>query len=145
MALTKVAPSDAQQDAPQPGRRFLSSPWVVVGSAAVMLLAFGAVFLQHPTLSPPTRDPAWYTWRAELLAHARPSTIVREWGPFGMFSGGYRVTTPLLGAWLIQVAGVSNMTFSIMVMVAAPALAGLALAAFAWRHRRDPLLFLLTL
>ena len=144
MALTKVAPADAQREAPQPGRRFLSSPWVVLGSAAVMLLALGAVFLQHPTLSPPTRDPAWYTWRAELLAHARPSSIVREWGPFGMFSGGYRVTTPLLGAWLMGVAGVSRFTFSILVMVAMPTLSSLALAAFAYRHRRDPLLFLLT-
>jgi hypothetical protein len=61
-----------------------------------------------------------------------------------MFSGGYRVTTPLLGAWLMGVAGVSRFTFSILVMVAVPTLGSLALAAFAYRHRRDPLLFLLT-
>src|SRR5919198_1559049 len=93
---------------------------------------------------PPRPREAADPERHNLLAHAPPSTVVREWGPFGMFSGGYRVTTPLLGAWLIQVAGVSKFTFSILVMVVAPALAGLALSAFAWRHRRDPLLFLLT-
>ncbi len=144
MALTEVAPPGAREEAPEPGRRFLGSPWVVLASAALMLLAFGFVFLKHPTLSPPTRDPAWYTWRAELLAHAQPVSIVREWGPFGMFSGGYRVATPLLGAWLMGVAGVSRFSFSILVMVAVPTLASLALAVFAYRHRRDPLLFLLT-
>jgi Major Facilitator Superfamily len=143
MAVTKVRPPRLPTAEPEP-RHPLANPWVLVASVGAALLLFGGVFLIHPTLSPPTRDPAWYTWRAELLAHAPPSTIVREWGPYGMFSGGYRVTTPLLGAFLIQVAGVSRFTFSILVMVAAPALVALALGAFAWRHRRDPLLFLLT-
>jgi Major Facilitator Superfamily len=145
MALTKLRSPGAREVAQPERRNLLGNRWVQLGSVGAVLLLFGGVFLIHPTLSPPTRDPAWYTWRAELLAHAPPSAIVREWGPFGMFSGGYRVTTPLLGAFLIQVAGVSRFTFSILVMVAAPALAGLALGAFAWRHRRDPLLFLLTL
>ena len=145
MALTKVRPPRGPEVAQPERGNFLGNRWVQLGSVAAVLLLFGGVFLMHPTLSPPTRDPAWYTWRAELLAHAPPATIVREWGPYSMFSGGYRVTTPLLGAFLIQVAGVSRFTFSILVMVAAPALTGLALGAFGWRHRRDPLLFLLTL
>src|SRR5919198_4304916 len=145
MALTKVRPPRPREAADPERPNLLASPWVLLGSVAAVLLLFGGVFLIHPTLSPPTRDPAWYTWRAELLAHAPPASIVHEWGPYGMFSGGYRVTTPLLGAWLIQVAGVSRFTFSILVMVAAPALTGLALGAFGWRHRRDPVLFLLTL
>jgi hypothetical protein len=109
-----------------------------------MLLAFAWSFLTDPTLVAPTRDPAWYTWRANLLLHADPSKIVQDWGPFGMFSGGYRVTTPMLGALLMRVGGLSRYTFSIFFMVGAPVLASLALGAFAYRHRRDPLLFLLT-
>jgi hypothetical protein len=44
----------------------------------------------------------------------------------------------------MRVAGVSRYTFSIFFMVGAPVLASLALGAFAYRYRRDPLLFLLT-
>ena len=61
-----------------------------------------------------------------------------------MFSGGYRVTTPLLGALLMRVAGASRYSFAIVFMVGVPVLASLAIAAFAYRHRRDPLLFFLT-
>ena len=63
-------------------------------------------FLLHPTLTAPTRDPGWYTWRAQLLTAAKPSSVVRDWGPFGMFSGGYRVSMLLTGAWLIRMAGI---------------------------------------
>ncbi|MFN2544923.1 MAG: MFS transporter, partial [Actinomycetota bacterium] len=56
-----------------------------------------------------------------------------------------RVTTPVLGAFLMRVAGVTRFTFAILIMVGVPTLASLALAAFGYRHRRDPLLFLLTL
>src|SRR5262245_51821678 len=86
MALTKTAPPDAgAPDRPtEGGRSWLSSPWVLVASAAFMLLLFGWNFLVHPTISAPTRDPAWYTWRAQLLTAAAPANVVREWGPFGM-------------------------------------------------------------
>lgn len=144
MALTKTAPRTAGPREEGSGRSFLASPWLLLAAAAGMLLVFGWNFIVNPTLSAPTRDPAWYTWRAELLTSVDPVAIVREWGPYGMFSGGYRVTTPLLGAWLMEAGGVDKYTFSILVMVAVPTLASLALAAFAYRHRRDPLLFVLT-
>jgi hypothetical protein len=143
MALTKPASRSARARH-QPARNLLTSPWLLLAAAGAMLLVFGWNFIVNPTLSAPTRDPAWYTWRAELLTSAAPESIIREWGPYGMFSGGYRVTTPILGAWLTEVGGVSKYTFSILVMVAVPTLASLALAAFAYRHRRDPLLYLLT-
>ena len=146
MALTDVRPAPPRAEAPdRPTRSFLSNPWLMLLAVAGLLLTYGWTFLLHPTLVAPTRDPAWYTWRANLLLHAPPDAIVRNWGPFGMFSGGYRVTTPVLGALLMRVAGVSRFTFSILFMVGVPILASLAISAFAYRHRRDPLLFLLTL
>jgi hypothetical protein len=146
VALTDVRPAPPAAEAPdQRTRSFLGNPWLMLIAVAGLLLTYGWVFLIHPTLVAPTRDPAWYTWRANLLLHAPPDSIVRNWGPFGMFSGGYRVTTPVLGALLMRVAGVSRFTFSILFMVGMPILASLSIAAFAYRHRRDPLLFLLTL
>src|SRR5262245_60340405 len=98
MAVTKPAPTDtgAPDERPSEERRtWIANPWVLVASAALVLGLFGWNFLLHPTISAPTRDPAWYTWRAQLLTAAPPLDVVREWGPFGMFSGGYRVTMPL--------------------------------------------------
>src|SRR5437879_3634832 len=146
VALTDVRPAPPSAEAPErPTRSFLSNPWLMLLAVAGLLLTYGWTFLLHPTLVAPTRDPAWYTWRANLLLHAPPDAIVKDWGPFGMFSGGYRVTTPLLGALLMRVAGASRFTFAIVFMVGVPVLASLALAAFGYRHRRDPLLFFLTL
>jgi hypothetical protein len=146
MAVTEaVSPASGTPDqSTDGGRSFLASPWLLIACAAAMLVLFGWNFLLHPTLSAPTRDPAWYTWRAQLLTAAAPSSVVREWGPFGMFSGGYRVSMPLTGAWLMQMGGIHRYTFSILVMVGLPTLGALALGAFAWRHRRDPLVLLMT-
>jgi hypothetical protein len=146
MAVTQAAPpASGTPERPVEGdRSWLSSPWVLVASAVLMLALFGWNFLVHPTLSAPTRDPAWYTWRAQLLTAAAPLNVVREWGPFGMFSGGYRVSMPLTGAWLMQLGGIHRYTFSILVMVGMPTLGSLALGAFAWRHRRDPIALLMT-
>ena len=115
----------------------------LVGLSALILLAYGWTFLLDPSISAPTRDPAWYTWRANVLMNARPSLIVEEWGPFSMFSGGYRVSVPLLGALLTRVAGTDLYTFSGMMMVGMPLLTGLALGAFAYQVHRDRLLFLI--
>lgn len=147
MAVTRTAPAEALAP-PSPGERRwgpLGHPAVLLAAAALLLVAFGWSFLRDPTLVAPTRDPAWYTWRTQLLLEDEPAKLIREWGPFGMFSGGYRVATPVAGALLMRVAGVDGFTFSILLMVGTPVLASLALAAFAYRHRRDPLLFLLTL
>lgn len=118
---------------------------VLLGVVGLLLLAFGWTFLLDPSISAPTRDPAWYTWRANILLHARPSLIVEEWGPFSMFSGGYRVSVPILGALLVRIAGVDLYSFSGMMMVAVPILTGLALAAFAFRVHGDRLLFITVL
>ncbi len=146
VAVTEAAPPGAAtpEGPGRAGSRFLASPWLLLASAILILLLFGWNFLLHPTLSAPTRDPAWYTWRAQLLTATAPSSVVREWGPFGMFSGGYRVSMPLTGAWLMRMGGIHRYSFSILVMVGIPTLGSLALAAFAWRHRRDPVALLMT-
>src|SRR6266702_1884943 len=116
MALTKVAPAGARDEAPPAGPS--PYPWIMVAAAAGLFLAFGWSFLIHPTLFAPTRDPAWYTWRAELLQHAAPASLVKDWPPLNLFSGGYRVTTPVLGALLMRVAGMNQFTWTALVMVA---------------------------
>ncbi|HJS27465.1 MAG TPA: MFS transporter [Actinomycetota bacterium] len=145
MALTKDR-SEAAVQAPEPGRRGrLSSPLILIAAIALVLLAFGWTFLRDPSISAPTRDPAWYTWRSNLMMSDDPGLIAGDWGPFSMFGGGYRVTVPLYGSILQQVAGIDLYTFSAFMMVGVPALTGLALGAFSWRTHRDPLLFLLVM
>ncbi|MGH2590298.1 MAG: hypothetical protein ACRDGW_05815, partial [Actinomycetota bacterium] len=60
MALTK----DRSEQAVRPpafGRRgLLRGPIVLVVAIAIVLLAFGWTFLRDPSISAPTRDPAWY-------------------------------------------------------------------------------------
>ena len=123
----------------------LGSPLVLVVAIAVLLLAFGWTFLRDPSISAPTRDPAWYTWRSNLMLHDDPGLIAGDWGPFSMFGGGYRVAVPLYGSLLQRVAGIDLYTFSAFMMIGVPVLAGLALGVFVTRERRDPLLFLVTM
>ncbi len=130
---------------PEADDGLLGRPWVLVVAALLLLVAFGWTFLQDPTISAPTRDPAWYTWRANVLMHDSPGLIAKEWGPFSMFSGGYRVSVPLFGATLVRVAGIDLYTFSAFMMIGFPILIGLALGAFGYRVHRDRLLFLLVL
>jgi MFS family permease len=145
MALTKDRSEEAVQ-VPEAERRFgLSSPWVLVGAIAFLLIAFGWTFLRDPSISAPTRDPAWYTWRSNLMMHDAPGLIAGDWGPFSMFGGGYRVTVPLLGSILQRVAGIDLYTFSAFMMIGVPVLTGLALGAFSWRTHKDPVLFLLVM
>jgi hypothetical protein len=145
MALTDTQPAQAAA-APQPAKdRLLGSWWVIVLVAALLLLSLGWQFLFHPSITAPTRDPAWYTWRANVVLESSPGSIAREWGPGSTFSGGYRVTTPLAGALLQRVAGIDQYSFSAFLMIGIPVLAGLALGAGAYRSRKDPLIVLLSM
>jgi MFS family permease len=123
----------------------LGSPWVIGGVVLVLLLLLGWRFLADPSLSAPTRDPAWYTWRAQVILDDNPARVTGEWGPDGLFAGGYRITVPLAGALLQQVAGIDRYSFSAFLMIGIPILTALALAAALFRSRRDPLVVLTTL
>jgi MFS family permease len=118
---------------------------VIVGLALLLLLALGWELILHPAWTAPTRDPAWYTWRANVVLQSTPGLLAREWGPSGVFAGGYRVTSPLAGALLQRVAGIDQYSFSAFMMIGIPVLAGLALGAAGYRARRDPLLVLLSM
>jgi MFS family permease len=146
--VTLIRTSQADEHAvprlPTPKSR-LGSWWVIVGFALILLLALGWRFIADPSLSAPTRDPAWYTWRASVILEDDPGSIAGGWGPDNLFSGGYRVAVPLAGALLQRVAGISNYSFSAFLMLGIPILTGLALGAGAFRSRRDPLVVLLTM
>ena len=96
---TVTAPAgDRPASGRAPGARWLGSWWMIGGFALLMLLVLGWKFLADPSLSAPTRDPAWYTWRAQVIMEGDPVRVAEEWGPNGLFAGGYRVTVPLAGA-----------------------------------------------
>jgi sugar phosphate permease len=145
MALTKDRPEEVVRVA-ETRRRFRpGGPFVLVVAIAVVLLAFGWTFLRDPSISAPTRDPAWYTWRSNLILNDEPGLVAGDWGPLHMFGGGYRVSVPLYGSILQRVAGIDLYTFSAFMMIGIPVLTGLALGAASWRRHRDPLLFLVVM
>jgi hypothetical protein len=117
----------------------MGSPWAIAGAGLVLLLVFGWQFIVHPTRVAPTRDPAWYTWRANVLLQSDPGSVAAAWGPDGIFSGGYRVAVPLGGALVQRVAGVDEESFTSLMMIGIPVLTGLVLGAAVFRSRRDPL------
>ncbi|MGZ4124669.1 MAG: MFS transporter [Actinomycetota bacterium] len=143
MTITSDARSGEVVSVPEARRGALRTPAALVLVILVLLLAFGWTFLRDPSITAPTRDPAWYTWRSNLMLHDDPGLIAGDWGPFHMFGGGYRVSVPLYGSILQRVAGIDLYTFSAMMMIAIPILTGMALGVFAYRVHRDRLLFLL--
>ena len=46
-----------------------------------------------------------------------PGSVVGDWGPDGLFSGGYRVTVPLEGALLQRVAGIDTYSMAKLLML----------------------------
>ena len=145
MAATETNAAVTTAGDAAPRRSPLGSWWMIGAIALLLLLVFGWTFLADPSLTAPTRDPAWYTWRAQVILEGQPVRVVREWGPDGLFAGGYRVTVPLMGALLQRVAGIDLYTFSAFLMLGVPMLTGLALGAAFFRSRRDPLVFLTTM
>jgi MFS family permease len=149
VTLTRSTEAEADDRPPPPEEgqadSRLASWWVIVGFALVLLVALGWRFVADPSLSAPTRDPAWYTWRAGVILEDDPGSVAGAWGPDNLFSGGYRVSVPLAGALLQRVAGISTYTFSAFLMLGIPILTGLALGAGAFRSRRDGLVVLLTM
>src|SRR5688572_11680341 len=145
MALTKDRPEEVVRVAKTRRSGGLGGPIVLAVAIAFLLMAFGWTYLQDPSISAPTRDPAWYTWRSNVIMIDDPGLVAGDWGPLSMFGGGYRVSVPLYGSILQRVAGIDLYTFSAFMMVGVPVLTGLALGAFSWRRHRDPLLFLLVM
>ena len=144
MALTQDRTGDTVR-VPKARSSMLGRPVFLLLAIALVLVAFGWTFLWDPSISAPTRDPAWYTWRSNLMMTDAPGLIAGDWGPFHMFGGGYRVAVPLYGSILVRVADIDLYTFSAFMMIGVPVLTGMALGVFVTRERKDPLLFLVTM
>jgi hypothetical protein len=121
--------------------RALGHPLAFILTACVLLLLFAWPFLSDQDRVAPTRDPAFYTWRIEALMTEEPERLLEIEGPDGMFAAGYRVTAPVLGAFLRQLPDVAQLSAVTFMMVGLPVLTALLLAGFAYRERREPLMF----
>jgi hypothetical protein len=121
--------------------RGLGSRWAYCATAAILLLVFGWTFFTNPTRPAAADDPAYYTWRTEMLLVSEPETLLEADGPLDMYSGGYRVTTPVVDGLLRRIADVGILTPTIVLAVGLRVLIPMLLAGFAFRHRRDPLIW----
>lgn len=121
--------------------RALGHPLAFIGTALVLLALFGSTFVFNPGRTAPTRDPAFYTWRTEALLTEDPVRLIEIEGPNGLHGGAYRVSAPVIGGLLRRIANVDSRSTIALLMVIAPVVVSLLLAGFAYRHRRDPLLW----
>ncbi|MGH2700226.1 MAG: hypothetical protein ACRDJ2_00450 [Actinomycetota bacterium] len=142
-AEVKRAPSQEADvpDADSPVHRFLGSPVAFIATTLILLALFGGTFITNPDRVAPTKDPAYYTWRTEALMTESPQAVLDSKGPYDYFSSGYRVTAPVTGALMRHLPAVSELHTTVFLMVLLPVLTALLLAGFAYRHRRDPLLW----
>ena len=112
--------------------------WLIVGFDRDLARSRSGGGSSDPACRAPTRDPAWYTWRANVILDDEPGPSRQEWGPHGLFAGGYRVSVPLVGALLQRVAGIDRYTFSAFLMLGIPLLTGLALGAAFYPQPQRP-------
>ncbi|MFN2388446.1 MAG: hypothetical protein ABR575_02390 [Actinomycetota bacterium] len=127
--------------APDRLSRALGHAAAFAATTVLLVAVFGGTFLLHPDRSAPTRDPAYYTWRTRALLTEQPETLLQIEGPFGLFSGGYRVAAPVLTGVVGRVADIDVRSAIAVIMVVVPVLTALLLAGFAYRARPDPLLW----
>ncbi|MDQ3951989.1 MAG: hypothetical protein M3279_03330 [Actinomycetota bacterium] len=121
--------------------RWLGHPAAFLATTAILLLIFGWTFVAEPGRPAPADDPAYYTWRTEALIANEPVTLLEATGPLDMYSGGYRVTTPVIAAYFRELGGGALLTPTALLAVGLRVVIPLLLAGFAYRHRRDPLIF----
>jgi hypothetical protein len=121
--------------------RVLGHPAAFLATAAILLALFGWTFIANQDRVAPTKDPAYYTWRTETQVSEDPQTLLGIEGAYDMFSGGYRVVASEIGGFLRRIPAVSTLNVTVLLMVGVPVLTALLVAGFAYRHRRDPLLF----
>ena len=119
--------------------------WAAVGTMGVILLAMGWQFMTDSSRAVPAFDTAYYQWRVEYLLEEEPGSLIELRGADGSLAGGYRVAEPVIGALLRTVGGVDAAVPTIILSIFFRVLCAAGMAAFAWRHRRNWLLFYLTL
>lgn len=121
--------------------RGLGSRWAFLATALILLAIFGATFVTNPDRPAAADDPAYYTWRTEALLANEPEAMLGIHGPLDMYSSGYRVTTPVIGGLLRRIADVGFLTPTIVLSVGLRVLIPMLLAGFAYRYRKDPLIW----
>ena len=121
--------------------RVLGHPVAFLVTTAILILLFGWTFFTTSGRPAAADDPAYYTWRTEALLANDPETLLDIDGPLDMYSGGYRVTTPVLAGLIRRIAGVATLTPTIILSVGLRVLIPILLAGFAYRHRPDPLIW----
>src|SRR5918997_1880575 len=135
------APSRPGDAVEREGRGGLGHPLAFVATALILLALFGWTFVTNPGRTAPTRDPAFYTWRTGALLNEEPGTLLDVEGPFGLYSGGYRVSVPTIGVAFSRLGDMEARSAVALLMVLTPVLTSLLLAGFAYRHRPDPLMW----
>ncbi|HZB03797.1 MAG TPA: MFS transporter [Actinomycetota bacterium] len=144
MTETRAA---AAPPAPQEGRAaaYVGRPLVGVIVLAAISLAMGWQFLTDASRGVPAFDTAFYQWRVEYLLENDPGSMIDLRGATGALAGGYRIAEPVLGAAVRTVGGVAPTVPTILLSVLFRILCAAGMAAFAWKHRRNWLLFYVTL
>lgn len=120
------------------------SAWVFVAVAGIFL-AMGWQFITDSSRAVPAFDTAYYQWRVEYLLDEDPGSLIELRGADGSLAGGYRVAEPVIGALLRTVGGIDASVPTILLSILFRVLCAAGMAAFAWRHRKNWLLFYLTL
>lgn len=121
--------------------RVLGSRWAYAATAVILLLIFGWTFFTEAGRPAAADDPAYYAWRTEALLVDEPRSLLEIRGPLEMYSSGYRVATPVIAGVMRQVADLSALSPTVVLAVGLRVLIPLLLAGFAYRSRRDPLLW----
>jgi hypothetical protein len=124
---------------------FMTRPWAVLLAIAVIVLAVSWQFITDASRAVPAFDTAYYQWRVEYLLENAPGALIQLRGAEGALAGGYRVAEPVLGALMRTVGGVAATVPTIVLSILFRVLAAAGMAAFAWKHRRNWLVFYLSL
>ena len=70
-----------------------------------------------------------------------PVRLVEIEGPNGLHGDAYRISAPVVGGLLRRIGDVDSRSTIAFLMVMTPVIVSMLLAGFAYRHRRDPLLW----
>jgi hypothetical protein len=138
-----AAPARRQDEGPV--ARFFGRPVIGAVVVAAIALAMGWQFFTDASRGVPAFDTAFYQWRVEYLLENEPGDLIDLRGATGALAGGYRIAEPVTGAVLRTVGGVAPSTPTILLSVLFRILCAAGMAAFAWKHRRNWLVFYVTL
>ncbi|HEX2025043.1 MAG TPA: MFS transporter, partial [Actinomycetota bacterium] len=147
MGVTEAKPAPAEARRPANGgvAGLFARPAIGVLVVAAIALAMGWQFITDASRGVPAFDTAYYQWRVEYLMENDPGSMIELRGATGALAGGYRIAEPVIAAAVRTVGGVAAVVPTILLSVLFRILCAAAMAAFAWKHRRNWLLFYVSL